>query len=178
MSGEGPGRIRIEGLLEGPTASFSPAADRLAEALVRAGAPADCLVCRLEGGRAAIEPAPGLFPREQFAADPAEALALALTLLLEEEGAGAPSEWFSTLRVTAWEEDRRRESLLQLSRDGIRVVARESPWSPPPPERRSLLRRYGLIALLLAVGGGAWLFQHRQEVRDLWRAVRAWWAGD
>ena len=161
--------MQVLGLYEGPTESWLPLQDRLADALRRAGAPTNLLHAVLTGGRASLEPDPGWFPREQFSGNPAEALALALEMLLEETAGGRPAEWFSTLRVLEYREDLRTETLLQVEADGIRCVTREQPWSPiPKPRWADLLREQWWILLLIAcgIGIGGWL--QRERIRGYW----------
>lgn len=174
MSRPQPGQVRLEGLYEGPVGSWCPAEDRVADALRRAGLPDGCLRAVVEGGHASLEPAGGLYPRGQFAADPGEALALAVRLLLDEELGGSPAEWLSTLRVTEWREDEVRESLVQVGDDGVRVVARESPWQAPPrPTATAFLRRHFKLGLLLLIAALAYGAKEREALFQKWDQLRA-----
>jgi hypothetical protein len=164
-----PGTVQVLGLYEGPTESWEPRADVLADALRRAGAPGNLLQAVITGGRASLEPDPAFFPRGQFNGEPHEVLALALEMLLEEEVGGQPQEWFSSLRVVEYREDKRLETLIQVQADGVRGVVREQPWTPvPPPTAWETFRAQKWILLLIAVGlvAGGWL--QRDRVFDLW----------
>ncbi|MBC8330150.1 MAG: hypothetical protein ISR76_09100 [Planctomycetes bacterium] len=172
MSRAQPGQVRIEGLLEGPTSSWSPTADALADALGRAGAPRDCLSAVIDGGRGSLESSPAVFPRGQFSSDPAEALGLALELLLSETHGGRPEEWFSTLRVTEYRDRDQRESLLQVTVEGVRIVARETEWQPPPrPRWTAVLRRQWKVGLLLLGAGVLLGVKERDQVGQFLRRV-------
>jgi hypothetical protein len=126
-----PDTVVIEGMLEGPASSWEPEAGALAEALRRAGAPEIALHVVVEGGRCAVESVDRPLPREQFAAEPAEALSIALQNLFEGHARGRPAEWFSTLRVTEYTATTKKETLLAFGAEGIERPTRESPWTPP-----------------------------------------------
>ena len=167
-----PGSVQVLGLYEGPAESWTPMQDQLVDALRRAGVPTNLLRASINGGRAALEPDPGFFPREQFSSEPGEAVALALEMLLTETANGQPHEWFCTLRLVEYHETKRIETLLQVHEDGIRGATREQPWSPIP--KLSLLdhaRQQGwVIALvLIGLGAGAWL--KRGEIAEYYDAL-------
>lgn len=168
-----PGQVRLEGLYEGPTSAWSPAADALADALRRSGAPDDCLQALVDGGRASLEASPALFPRGQFASDPGDAIGMALKLMIAESHGGRPEQWFSTLRVIEYRDDQLRESLVQVAADGVRVVARESDWTPAPPEPWSnRLRRQWPVGLLLLVALGAFAVKEREAIGRYLRSIQ------
>lgn len=168
MSVPRAGLVQVQGLLEGPSAHWAPTAEQVAGALQRAGAPADLLQVLVDGGRTVVEPQPHFYPHVQFAGAPAEVLQLALRFLLEEGPGGRPAEWFSTLRLTAYETGRKQEVLFHLAPEGIQVVRRESPWTPAAPSWWSSWRRRWPFAALVLVAAalGAWL--SRDQLRALW----------
>jgi hypothetical protein len=162
-----PGTVQLQGLYEGPTSSWAPQQELVADALRRAGAPENCLHALIHGGRGSLEPEPILFPRGQFADAPADCLALALELMLEETLGGKPEEWFSTLRVIEYQERVQIESLIQVNEDGIRGISREQPWTPVP--KKSLQDRIWANKLVLSLAVLAFLvygFFNRHKVGE------------
>lgn len=173
-----PGLVLFEGLLEGPTAAWDPDPAALADALGARGLPRDLFEVVIEGGRAALQPRGHAYPRAQFPADPAEALAVALQDLLAERP-GAVREWFSSLRVSSFGETERLDALLQLSAEGLHLLRRSQPWSPPPaaPAWRRLARRWPIYAVaLLALLAIAWL--RREELLAGWEKYSGALFGD
>jgi len=169
-----PGTVRIDGLVEGPTSSWNPSPDRLVEALRRVGSPEDALRVTIRGGRASLEPAIVPFLREEFAADPGEALALALDDVFREDAQARASAWFSTLRTTEYTLDRRRETLVTLDPRGIRTLVHEEPWSPPIARPRlGALAEHWPTALLVFLAAGAILYVERENARLLWHRATA-----
>jgi hypothetical protein len=167
-----PGSVQILGLYEGPAESWAPRQDHLVDALRRAGVPTNLLYASSNGGRAALEPELGSFPREQFTGEPGEAVALALEMLLAETANGQPHEWFCTLRLVEFHETKRTETLLQVHEDGIRGVTREQPWTPVT--RESLLdhaRKQLWIMALVAIGLGASIWLKRSEIAGYYNAL-------
>lgn len=168
MSGPLPGQVRIEGLYEGPSSSWEPQQDLLADALRRAGAPEQALHALVDGGRASLEPSDLAFPRGQFSAAPGDALALALELLLEETAGGRPDEWFSTLRVVEYRDDSRVETLIKIDEEGVRTASREAPWvATLPPTLQERLRTQWPALLAILIVGGIALWMQRDELRGL-----------
>jgi hypothetical protein len=162
------GTVVFQGLVEGPTAAWNPAPDEVADALRARGLPADLLSVLIEGGRAILQPQEHAYPRAQFAADPADALALALQDLFQERPQAADA-WFSSLRAVAYAECERSEALLQLASDGVHVVRRVAPWSPPPPATLfTRLRANWLVLALAAIGALAMLWLQRDFLREKW----------
>lgn len=167
-----PGTVQLQGLYEGPTSSWAPQQELVADALRRAGAPENCLHAVIHGGRGSLEPEPILFPRGQFADAPADCLALALELMLEETLGGKPEEWFSTLRVIEYQERVQIESLIQVNEDGIRGITREQPWTPVP--QKSLQDRIWANKLVLSLAVLAFLvygFFNRHKVGEWVHAI-------
>jgi len=162
-----PGTVQLQGLYEGPVSSWAPQQELVADALRRAGAPDNCLHAVTHGGRGSLEPEPILFPRGQFADAPADCVALALELMLEETLGGKPDEWFSTLRVIEYQERVQIESLIQVNEDGIRGISREQPWTPVP--QKSLKDRIWQNKLILSLAILAFLvygFFNRHKVGE------------
>jgi hypothetical protein len=181
VSGVAPGTVLVEGLVEGPASSWNPDPAALAGALKRAGAPATCLTIHEDGGRRALEPGAAHYPRGQFASDPAEALALALTFLFEGNQGKPPTEWFSTLRVTEYGERTKRETLIAFAPDGVRSAGGESAWAPPPSATgggmRALAARWPLVLLVVAaLGVVAWL--KRDDIEGWFHKVGATIGGE
>lgn len=167
-----PGTVQLQGLFEGPVSSWAPQQELVADALRRAGAPENCLHAVTHGGRGSLEPEPILFPRGQFADAPADCLALALELMLEETLGGKPEEWFSTLRVIEYQERVQIESLIQVNEDGIRGITREQPWTPVP--QKSLQDRIWANKLVLSLAVLAFLvygFFNRHKVGEWVHAI-------
>lgn len=163
-----PGTVLFAGLLEGPTADWSPDPAAVADALRLRGLPADLMTVGVEGGRGVLQPLEHAYPRSSFAADPAEALALALQDLLQEHPRAATA-WFSSLRVIGHGERSRDESLLQLTAEGIHLVRREQPWAPPPPPSlRSRLRANGMAIAFALIGALAIAWLKRDQLRAGW----------
>lgn len=169
MSEQGaPGTVLFQGLLEGPTAAWDPAPAEVAGALRVRGLPEDLLAVVIEGGRGMLQPREHPYPRAQFAADPAEALALALQDLFQERAAAADA-WFSSLRVAAFGDHSREEALLQLGADGVRVVRRVQPWTPPPAETPwRWLRRHWAVLACAAIGAAAMIWLKRDFLLERW----------
>lgn len=167
-----PGSVQILGLYEGPAESWTPRQDHLVDALRRAGVPTNLLHASINGGRAALEPDPGLFPREQFSSEPGEALAFALEMLLAETANGQPHEWFCTLRLVEFHETKRTETLLQIHESGIRGITREQPWSPVP--KQSLLdqaRKQWWVLLLIVIGFSASIWLKKSEIASYYNVL-------
>lgn len=168
MSTGFPGTVLFEGLLEGPTAAWSPDPALVAEALTARGLPADLLLVMIEGGRAMLQPQDHAYPRAQFAAEPSDALALALQDLLQEQTT-ATRDWFSSLRVISFAERTRVEALLHLGEEGVHVVRREQPWNPPPPVTLwTRLRKNWLILVVAGLGALAMAWLKRDALLDGW----------
>lgn len=167
-----PGSVQILGLYEGPAESWTPRQDHLVDALRRAGVPTNLLHTSINGGRAALEPEPIFFPREQFSSEPGEALALALEFLLTETAEGQPHEWFCTLRMVEFHATKRTETLLQVHEDGIRRVTREQPWSPVPEQSLlDLARKQWWVLVLIVIGFGASIWLKRSEITSYYDAM-------
>jgi hypothetical protein len=168
-----PGSVQILGLYEGPAESWTPRQDHLVDALRRAGVPTNLLHTSIDGGRAALEPEPSFFPREQFSGEPGEALALALEFLLTETADGQqPHEWFCTLRLVEFHETKRTETLLQVHEDGIRGVTREQPWSPVPEQSLlDLARKQWWVLVLIVIGFTASIWLKRSEIASYYDAM-------
>lgn len=163
-----PGTVVFQGLLEGPTAAWNPDPAELADALRARGLPEDLLEVLIEGGRGMLQPREHAYPRAQFAAEPAEALGLALQDLFQERAAAADA-WFSSLRAVEYGARERSESLLQLAADGVHVVRRSSPWSPPPPDSAlTRLRRNWPVLLLAGIGTLAMIWLKRDFLFESW----------
>lgn len=161
-----PGTVVVEGLVEGPTRSWEPVKEQVADALGRAGAPPDLLAAGIDGGRGYLEPASKSFPRGQFSGDPDESVARALQFLLEEGPGGQPEEWFSNLRVSEYKEDRIRQTLLTISEEGVRTARRDQPWIPGKEKGqvvKNLRQRWPYFALLLVIVG-ALVFLERSRI--------------
>lgn len=168
-----PGTVQFQGLFEGPTAAWAPQQDLLADALRRAGAPENCLHAVVTGGRASLEPDPGLFPRGQFADNPADCLAMALELLLAESAGGQPAEWFSSLRVIEYQERTQVETLIQIHEGGVRGMTREQPWSPVPKKTMGdHLRANRIIYSLAALALMVFAYFNLHKVEDAWNTIR------
>lgn len=168
MSAPLPGQVRIDGLYEGPSAVWEPQQEQVRDALRRAGAPEAALHALIEGGRASLEASDLLFPREQFAADPGEALALALEMLLEESAGGQPADWFSTLRVTDFGEDSKTETLIKVEAEGVRLARRESPWvASLAPTLTERLQKNWLTIVVVLLAGGAAAWSQRDTIREM-----------
>lgn len=169
MSEQGvAGTVVFQGLVEGPTSAWNPDPAEVADALRARGLPADLLAVLIEGGRGMLQPKEHPYPRAQFAADPAEALALALQDLFQERS-GAADAWFSSLRAVAYTDRERSESLLQLAADGVHVARRDAPWSPPPP--RSVwtrLRENWLVLAIAGIGALAMIWLKRDFLLAQW----------
>ncbi|PCJ54757.1 MAG: hypothetical protein COA70_03430 [Planctomycetota bacterium] len=166
-----PGLVQILGLYEGPAESWTPLQDQLVDALRRAGVPTNLLRATITGGRAALEPDPGLFPREQFSSSPGECVALALEMLLTETADGQPHEWFCTLRLIEYQQTTRTETLLQIHPDGIRGITREQPWTPiPKTSWMDILRQQWWVITLVVIGLGAGGWLKRESIQDYYSA--------
>jgi len=164
-----PGLVQILGLYEGPTEAWSPLQDQLVDSLRRAGVPTNLLRAVISGGRASLEPDPGFFPREQFASNPGEAVALALDMLLTETANGQPEDWFSTLRLIEYHEDKRVETFLQVHPDGVRGISREQPWNPIPKKKLiTLLREQWWMIVLIVVGVSVSGWLKRDSIQEQW----------
>lgn len=163
-----PGTARFEGLLEGPTARWDPDPAAVAGALRARGLPEDLLEVQVEGGRAVLQPRSHPYPRADFAADPAEALALALQDLLQERP-GAAEAWSSSLRVISHGERTREEALLQVGADGVHLVRRERAWTPPPaPGRLRALRQHWWVYAIALIGVLAMGWLRRDYLLERW----------
>ncbi len=164
MTSPRSGDVRIGGLYEGPAVSWDPDPERLRRALRLAGAPADVLVLEREGGRRLLEPGTGTWTQAEFVGDPGEVLALALRSLLEESLGEPPCDWTCTLRTVVYRPESRRETLLQVDREGVRTLAQELPWTPSPASsfRGRILRQWRiLVPVLVAMALLAFLGRDR-----------------
>ncbi len=177
------GRVRVEGLLEGPASSWDPAPAEVAAALERAGCPPALLQVAAEGGRRLLEPAdpPGRgqdWPAAAFSGDPGRALGEALRDLLETAG-GRPRGWDSSLRLLQEGGGRLRETLYRPVPEGIRALSRERAAPPPAPDPRRRRRRLWTAAILTAAAvllvaanwrrldAETWRFRYRFGLHDL-----------
>jgi hypothetical protein len=112
--------------------------------------------------------------REEFAADPGEALALALDDVFRDDAQARASAWFSTLRTTEYTHDRRRETLITLDARGIRTLVHEEPWSPAlgRPRLGALAAHWPTAALVFLCAAGI-VYLQREDVRLLWHRAKA-----
>ncbi len=154
-----PGWVEIAGSIAGPWQEWPLQPESLRAALRNAGAPDTALKLHTDGGWLTIEPGHEFMPTESFGGSaPAEALAAAL----QELHALMPKpteEWASTLRLTEFHQQHKVEALVGLTSTGIQAVGRQSPWvAVPEAGIGDLVRKYWLIAILLVIALGGWLY--------------------
>jgi hypothetical protein len=165
-----PGWVEIAGSMTGPWQEWPLQPESLRAALRKAGAPDTALKLHTDGGWLTIEPGHEFMPTDSFGSvAPAEALAAALQEL-HALMPKASEEWASTLRLTEFHEQHKVEALVGLTATGIQAVGRQSPWlAVPEAGIGDWVRKYWLVAILLAIALGGTLYMNWDQILEDWR---------